>query len=370
MKSKWLILFMVFSLFLVACGGETSDDAVEETAVEEPAETLDSPATTAAPAEAPEEPAVGVCLVLDIGGLGDQGFNDSAYLGYNMGIEEFGVEGTFLEPDEGGENRGELLNLCAEDGNALVIGNGFLFDVAMTESATNFPDTNFAITDSVIEPANARGMIFAAEQGSFLVGVAAALKTQTNKIGFIGGVDIPLIHAFEVGFVAGVQAVNPDIEIDIKYASVPPDFSGFQDPVKGKEIALAQYEAGADVIYHAAGGTGIGMFEAAAEVSASTGSKVWGIGVDQDQYLTIGGAIPEVQEYILTSMVKKVEVAVYNAIKDTVNGTFSGGPVAEDVESGGIDISYTGGYIDDIKDEIEAYRAKIISGEIVVPSSR
>ena len=103
---------------------------------------------------------------------------------------------------------------------------------------------------------------------------------------------------------------------------------------------------------------------------ASTGSKVWGIGVDQDQYLTIGGAIPEVQEYILTSMVKKVEVAVYNAIKDTVNGTFSGGPVAEDVESGGIDISYTGGYIDDIKDEIEAYRAKIISGEIVVPSSR
>ena len=369
MKSKWLVLFIVFGLILTACGGG-SDDAVEEVVADEPAETLDSPATTAAAAAEPEAPATKVCLVLDIGGLGDQGFNDSAYLGYNMGIDEFGVEGTFLEPDEGGENRGELLNLCAEDGNDLIIGNGFLFDVAMTESATNFPDTNFAITDSVIDPANARGMILAAEQGSFLVGVAAALKTQTNKIGFIGGVDIPLIHAFEVGFVAGVQAVNPDIEIDIKYASVPPDFSGFGDPVKGKEIALAQYEAGADVIYHAAGGTGIGMFEAAAEVSASTGSKVWGIGVDQDQYLTIGGAIPEVQEFILTSMVKKVEVAVYNAIADTVNGTFTGGPVAEDVESGGIDISYTGGYIDDIKDEIEAYRAKIISGEITVPSSR
>jgi basic membrane protein A len=369
MKSKWLILFMVFSLFLVACGGGSDEAAVEEVVEEEPAETLDSPATTAAPAEPVEDPK-SICLVLDIGGLGDLSFNDLAYSGYQKAIEDFGMVGTFLEPDGGGENRGELLELCAEAGNDLIVGNGFLFDASMNEVAPNYPEINFAITDGVAEPSNVRGMLFKHAEGSFLAGVAAALKTQTNNVGFIGGVDIPLIHAFEVGFVAGVNAVNPDIEIDIKYASVPPDFSGFGDPVKGKEIALAQYEAGADVIYHAAGGTGIGMFEAAAEVSASTGSKVWGIGVDQDQYLTIGGAIPEVQEYILTSMVKKVEVAVYNAIKDTVNGTFSGGPVAEDVESGGIDISYTGGYIDDIKDEIEAYRAKIISGEIVVPSSR
>ena len=219
-------------------------------------------------------------------------------------------------------------------------------------------------------------MLFAAEQGSYLVGVAAALKTTSNVVGFVGGVDIPLIHAFEAGFIQGVRSVNPDITIISKYASVPPDFSGFNDPVKGKEIALAMYEAGADIIYHAAGGTGTGMFEAAKEVSESTGTKVWGIGVDFDQITTIGSAFPETQEYFLSSMLKQVDVAVYNAIRDVVNGDFGsgsdGGPavIRENLASGGIDISYTGGYIDDIKDSIEAARADIISGAVTVSRER
>ena len=182
--------------------------------------------------------------------------------------------------------------------------------------------------------------------------------------------DFPLIHEFAQGFLAGVAAINPDITVQIGYASVPPDFSGFNDPVKGKEIALAQYEAGADIIYHAAGGTGTGMFEAAKEVTESTGTKVWGIGVDFDQYYTVGNPLPELQEYILTSMVKAADVSIYNAAKATVEGTFTGGPNVDDLSTGGIYLSYSGGYIDDIKDTLEEYKAKIISGEIVPPSVR
>ena len=147
-------------------------------------------------------------------------------------------------------------------------------------------------------------------------------------------------------------------------------FSGFNDQVKGKEIALAQYEAGADIIYHAAGGTGTGMFQAAKEVSEATGSKVWGIGVDFDQYYQVGTPLPELQEYILTSMVKAADVSIYNAAKATVEGNFTGGALVDDLSTGGVYLSYSGGYIDDIKDVIEDYKEKIISGEIVPPSVR
>jgi len=369
MKSKWLVLFIVFGLILTACGGGSDDAAEEEVVAEEPAEELDSPATTAAAAEPVADPP-SICLVLDIGGLGDLAFNDLAYSGYEKAIEDFGMVGTFLEPDGGGENRGELLELCAEAGNDLIVGNGFLFDAAMNEVAPSYPDINFAITDGVAEPGNVRGMLFKHAEGSFLAGVAAALKTTTNNVGFIGGVDFPLIHEFEQGYLAGVAAINPDITVQIGYASVPPDFSGFNDPVKGKEIALAQYEAGADIIYHAAGGTGTGMFEAAKEVSEATGTKVWGIGVDFDQYYTVGNPLPELQEYILTSMVKAADVSIYNAAKATVEGTFTGGPSVDDLSTGGIYLSYSGGYIDDIKDTLEEYKEKIISGEIVPPSVR
>lgn len=375
MKSKRLVLFIVFALIITACGGG-SEDSVDEVVADEPAETLDAPATTAAAPE-PEEPAAKVCLVLDIGGLGDQGFNDMAYDGYQKALADFNVEGTFLEPDEGGENRGELLDLCAADGNDLVIGNGFLFAGAITETAANYPDVNFAITDETfVEGENIRSMVFAEEQGSYLVGVAAALQTESGIVGFVGGVDIPLIHAFEAGFIQGVKSVDPDITIISKYASVPPDFSGFNDPVKGKEIALAMYEEGADVVYHAAGGTGIGVCQATAEHSSASGEKDWCIGVDTDQITTIGSAFPETKEYFLSSMLKQVDVAVYNAIKDTVNGEFGsgsdGGPnvIRENLASGGIDISYTGGYIDGIKDSIEAAREEIISGAVTVSRER
>ena len=367
MKSKWLILFMVLGLVLAACGGS---DSAEETVdvVEEPAETLDSPATTAAPAEttAPAEPAASVCMVYDIGGRGDLSFNDMAYAGLEKAMNDLGVDAQDLEPNEGGENRVELLSLCAEGGKDVIIGVGFLFGDAMNEVAGANPDVNFGIIDSVVDQPNVRGMVFAEQEGSFLVGVAAALKTTTNKIGFIGGVSgIGLIEKFEAGFVAGVHAVNPDIEVDVKYASAAPDFAGFNDPAKGKEIALAQYGDGADIIYHAAGGTGAGLFEAAKEVSEA-GTKVWAIGVDSDQYQTVSD---ELKPYILTSMLKRVDSAVYLTIKDTVEGTMSGGVVVYDLSVDGVGYSTSGGYVDDIVDQLEAYKAQIVSGAIVVPTT-
>ena len=364
MKSKWLILFLVLGLVMVACGGSDTAEEVVEVA-EEPAEELESPATTAAPTTT-AGPTASIGMVYDIGGRGDLSFNDMAYAGLERAINELGVDGVDLEPSEGGENRAELLGLLAEQGKDLIIGVGFLFADSITEVATANEGVNFGIVDSVVEPGNVAGMVFTEHEGSFLVGVAAGLKTTTKQVGFIGGVEFALIQKFEAGFVAGVAAACPECTVDVKYATVPPDFSGFNLPDKGKEIALAQYEAGADIIYHAAGGTGAGLFEAAKEVSESTGSKVWAIGVDADQYQTVSD---ELKPYILTSMLKRVDNAVYLTIKAIVDGTFSGGVTVFDLSVDGVGYSTSGGYVDDIVDQLEDYKARIVSGEIVVPDT-
>ena len=356
---------MVFALLITACGGsDTAEETVEE-AEEAPAESLDSPATTAAPTTT-AGPTASVGVVYDIGGRGDLSFNDMAYAGLERAIAELGVDGIDLEPNEGGENRPELLTLLADEGKDLIIGVGFLFADAMTEVATAYPDTSFGIVDSAVDPANVSGMVFAEEQGSYLVGVAAGLKTTTNKIGFIGGVEFPLIQKFEAGFVAGVAASCAACTVDGQYVTSPPDFGGFNAAAKAKEIALAQYEEGADIIYHAAGGAGNGLFEAAKEVSDSTGTKVWAIGVDADQANTVSA---ELAPYILTSMIKRVDVAVYNTIKAVVDGSFTGGVTVFDLSVDGVGYSTTGGWIDDIVSDLEAYKAQIISGDIVVPAA-
>jgi basic membrane protein A len=236
---------------------------------------------------------------------------------------------------------------------------------------------DFAITDSGMldfgqDPPvpycdNARGMVFAEHEGSFLVGVAAALKTETGKVGFIGGVSgIGLIEKFEAGFIAGVHAVDPTIDVVSSYISEFPDFAGFESPDRGREIALAMYDEGADIVYAAAGLSGSGMFAAAKEQSEANGSKVWGIGVDSDQYNTVD---PEQQEYVLTSMLKRVDVAVFYAIFDHLTGNFTGGPTEYTLADDGVGYSTTGGFVDDIVDQLEDFKARIVSGEIVVPST-
>jgi basic membrane protein A and related proteins len=209
--------------------------------------------------------------------------------------------------------------------------------------------------------------VFAEHQGSFLVGAAAALTSESGTIGFVGGLEGELIKRFEAGYTAGAKAVNPDIEVLVGYAGS--DVTAFNDPAKGKEIAAGQIDGGADVIYHAAGQTGLGMFEAVKEAN-DAGNTVWAIGVDSDQGSPDNVGVPdEVKPYILTSMLKRVDVAVYNTINSVNEGTFVAGPQVFDLSVDGVGYSTTGGHIDDIVTQLDDYKEQIISGEITVPEA-
>ncbi len=367
--TKLFALVSVLALVAAACGGgggETTTTAGEAPTTETTAAAPEETTTTAPPETTPPEEAVKVGMVFDIGGRGDQSFNDAAAAGLDRAVADFGIEPLELEPSAGGENREELLRLLSEQGVPLIFAIGFLFTDSVAAAAADFPDTKYGLIDSVVDAPNVASLVFAEEQGSFLVGAAAALKSQTGKIGFIGGVEIDLIKKFQAGFEAGVKAVNPDAEIIVQYVSQPPDFSGFNDPARGREIGTAMYEQGADVVYHAAGGTGGGLFEAAKEYSEANNTQVWAIGVDSDQYNQVDDAL---KPYILTSMLKRVDVAVYNTIEAFVNGEFQGGIVVFDLSVDGVGYSTSGGFVDDIVDQLEDFKAKIISGEIEVPTA-
>ncbi|MDX1620143.1 MAG: BMP family ABC transporter substrate-binding protein [Nitriliruptorales bacterium] len=372
MRTYLRVLTPLFALALLAtaCGG--NGDTTDTETQTEPATGTETEAETAGETETETEAQAGggegtrVGLVFDIGGRGDQSFNDAAYAGLEQAQTELGVETKFLEPEGGGENREELLRLLAEDGFPLIFAVGFLFSDSVAAVAPNFPDSTFGLIDSVVEEPNVASLVFAEEQGSFLVGAIAALESETGKIGFIGGVETDLIKKFEAGYVAGAQHINPDIEVDVKYITQPPDFSGFNDPAKGKEIALSQYNAGADVIYHAAGGSGSGLFDAAKEVSEQGDTKVWAIGVDSDQYQT---ADPSVQEYILTSMLKRVDVAVFETTQSFVNGEDVGGVRVFDLSVDGVGYSQSGGFVDEYVDQVDDLKQQIIDGEIEVPTT-
>ena len=347
------------------------DDHDDDMADSDMAEDMDD-AGDAASDQAP----VHVGLVFDIGGEGDQSFNDSAAAGLARAQETFDITTSKVSPNEDGSNRAELLQLKA-DRSEIVLAVGFLFaDDAAAVGGAN-ADTNFAvIDDSMMDfdqdpPAprgdNIAGLVFSEEQGSFLVGAAAALSSETGTIGFMGGVCcFGLIEKFEAGFRAGALHVDPDIEVISKYITEFPDFDGFNAPDRGRETSLAIFEEGADVIYHAAGGTGAGLFAAAKEHSEATGSKVWGIGVDSDQYHTVD---EDVREYVLTSMLKRVDSAIFEIIKAHLDGTFAAGETRYDLSVDGVGYSTSGGFLsDDIISQLEELKAQIIDGTIVVPT--
>jgi basic membrane protein A and related proteins len=306
---------------------------------------------------------VKVGLAYDVGGRGDGSFNDAAAAGLDQASEEFGVEGTESEAaaDEPESAREDRLIQMAEAGYSPVIAVGFAYAEALTKVAPQFPDTQFGLIDSTDATGdNIANLVFAEHEGSFLVGAAAALKSEANHVGFIGGVEVPLIQKFQAGFVAGAEHVEPDIEIEQTYLTQPPDFSGFADPAKGRTAAEGQFDAGADVVYHAAGGSGLGLFEAAAAADALA------IGVDSDQYET---APENLRDVIMTSMLKKVDVAVYEYIKSFEEGEPQTGEVAFGLEDGGVDYSTSGGQVDDISDELDELKQQIIDGEIEVPDT-
>ncbi len=306
-----------------------------------------------------------VGMVYDVGGKGDLSFNDMAYAGLTRAAKEFAgkVETKDLEPTAGGENREELLRLLAGEKYDLIFGIGFLFTDSITRVAKAFRGVNFAIVDGFIdkEP-NVTSLLFKEQEGSFLVGAAAALKSKTGKVGFVGGMKIPLIEKFEAGYIAGAKYVNPKIEVYSDYAGTTGE--AFRDPIKGKELATAQYDRGADIIYHASGGTGIGVFEAA------VAKKKWAIGVDADQSLT---AKADQRAQILTSMMKRVDVAVYGTIKALVSGTYKGGIQSFGLKEGGVGYAvndHNKALISDIIPRLEALKKDIIAGKIKVPADR
>ena len=302
-------------------------------------------------------------ILFDLKGRGDKSFNDSAAVGLDKAKAEFGY--TVTENVRAGSDEAELFKKAVDAKQTLIIGVGFAFGDAMTASAKDNPNVHYAIVDSASGAPNVSGLLFKANEGSYLVGAAAALKSKTGHIGFIGGVDIPLIQDFWTGYEAGAKSVKADIVIDKQYISPAGDFSGFGAPDKAKTIAAKMYADGADVVYHAAGGSGDGLFSAAKEAN-DAGNKVWAIGVDSDQALT---SAADLAPYILTSMIKHVDVAVYETMKDHACGNFKGGDRVFSVKDGGLDYATTGGNLDDVKDKLEKIKADISSGAIKVPSA-
>jgi basic membrane protein A and related proteins len=304
-------------------------------------------------------PKATVGIVLDIGGRGDKSFNDGAYAGGERATRELGVGVRYIEPGDGSDREAGLRLLTAE-GMKLVIGVGFIFTDDLTELAREFPRTAFAGIDyaaAVTPPPNLAAIRFREEEGSYLVGAIAALAGGSKKIGFVGGMDIPLIHKFEAGYRAGVARVCPECVVIAQYAGATPE--AFRDPPRGKDLALSQYHSGVNVVFQAAGATGLGVFEAARE----TGKLV--IGTDADQYAEAPG-------HVLTSMVKHVDVATYEMIRHARDGTFQGGVYSFGLADGGI------GYVYDDRNrsliggavhaKVDSLAADIIAGRIHVPS--
>lgn len=309
-----------------------------------------------------------VGIVFDMGGRGDKSFNDGAYLGAERARKELGARVRFIEPGEGSDREAGLRLLAAE-GMDLVVGVGFIFSDDLTQLAREYPNTRFAGVDYAVSldsagnaiqpPSNLAALKFREEEGSFLVGALAALVGNSKKVGFVGGMDFPLIHKFEMGYRAGVKAVCADCEVIAQYAGVTPE--AFRNPGRGQELALSQIQSGVNVIFHASGSTGLGVFEAVRRRGKLA------IGVDADQY-------GEAPGFILTSMVKGVDQAVYDTIERVKDGSFQGGIFQLGLKERGVDYIYdannTALIPDSVHARVEALRQEIMAGKISVPSTK
>lgn len=307
-----------------------------------------------------EEPKARVGLVFDVGGRGDKSFNDAAYLGVSRAERELGVEVSYLEPSST-EDREAALRLFAARGMDIVIGVGFIFSSDIDQVARAYPKVRFAGVDYAPGPngipPNVSALAFREEEGAFLVGAVAGLLSKSGHVGFVGGMSGPLIRKFEAGYGAGVTAACEKCVVHAAYAGTTPD--AFRDPAKGKALANAQVAAGSDVIFHASGSTGHGVFEAAHD------AKAFAIGVDADQYDEMPGTV-------VTSMVKRGDVAVFETVRAVVERRFEGGMKVFGLADQGLDYVHEGphaaGIPDDVKKKVEALRAEIIAGTIKVPN--
>jgi basic membrane protein A len=304
-------------------------------------------------------------LAYDIGGRGDKSFNDSAAAGLDAAKKKYGLADADVKELEAAQGEAEAdkearLTQLADNGFTSIIAVGFAYANAIKAVVPKYPNVKFAIIDdNSVQAPNLADLTFAEEQGSFLVGAIAALKSTKHHVGFIGGVNVSLIQKFQAGFDAGAKAADPSVKLENKYLTQPPDFGGFNDPTKGETAANGIYDAGADVIFAAAGGSGSGVFKAAKAKGALA------IGTDSDQYQS---AAPDVKDVVISSMLKRVDVAVGKFIDSVKDGSFKAGNTIFDLKAGGVDYSTSGGKIDDIKAKVDDFKQKIIDGSITVPT--
>jgi basic membrane protein A len=360
-RTRLLVLVALLSVVAAACGEDDGDTGAGGDG-------------DGAAAECNQDITVGIAY--DIGGLGDRSFNDAANAGLEQAIEDGLVceENTQTnEANSTGSDRDQNIQALADAGFDLVIGVGFAFSPGINTIAPDYPDVNFMIVDGFATCGTACGLTndadaianvadftFRENEGSFLVGAAAALKCECDTIGFLGGQQgTGLIERFQAGYEAGAQEINPDINVLVEY--IGDDTTAFNDPVRGEALSTSMYDDGAEIIYHAAGASGAGLFNAAVDADKLA------IGVDSDQYLT---ASPEQQPLILTSMLKRVDTAVYTAIQQTGDDAFGGSLVFGLAEDG---LDYAKSNPDeltsDIQERLDEFKQQIIDGEITVPDA-
>jgi basic membrane protein A and related proteins len=348
-RLRWLALLMVIALVGAACGGDKESEEPSGGGTEETTSDLK----------------VGVAF--DIGGLGDQSFNDAAERGVQQAIDEGIISEENverLEPDAEGTNRDQNVVNLADQGYDVILAIGFAFSPGIDAIAADYPDQFFAVVDGfAAEAPNVTNLAFKEQEGSFLVGAAAGLKTESNTVGFLGGqAGTGLIERFEAGYTAGVQEVNPDAEVLVEY--IGDSTKAFNDPTKGEALSAKMYDGGADIVYHAAGASGAGLFSAAVDANKLA------IGVDSDQSLT---ASPAQQKLILTSMLKRVDTAVYDVIVAVSEDNFTPGFQVFGLAEDGVDYAVNE-FNDndqllssDIQSQLDEFKQQIIDGEITVP---
>jgi len=313
-------------------------------------------------------------VALVFSGYGDGGWTDMIAAGFDEGVSRFDLSAERVIPpfDSADEYGSVLRRLSTEGVGLIVVADARTFQEPFEAVAADHPDTHYLGMDIPTgKLPNVAYLNFEEQEGSFLAGAAAALKSRTGIVGFIGGLDAPIIWKFEAGFEAGARAVRPDIEVRVAYLRGEA-FSGFRDPEQARRLATRLYRKGADVVYHAAGGSGWGLFQAAYEMSQELGTHLWAIGVDADQYRQGRYAVGEDlaaawREHILTSMMKRVDTAVSTVVAEDARGVWNGGVRWFGLAEGGVDLAYSGGFIDDIRPELDRLRAQIVAGEIEVP---
>ena len=322
-----------------------------------------APPSTSSSPFAQSGPIPRIAIAYDVAGRGSAGFNALAWEGTKRAADALGAELKEITagPDDTDADREERLSKLANARYYPILVIGSSYAAALADVAPKYPGTWFGIVDDgTVDAPKVIGIQFSVEQGSFLVGAAAALTSKTGNVGFVSAAQTPVLERFEAGFTAGARAADPDVMVQVAYLSRPSASAGFSDPAKAKKAALGMYDAGADVIFGADGDSGKEVIQAAHD------RGLWAIGVNTDQYLMSN---PSVRSAILTSMLKRADVATYTITMEIANGVPKDGNNVFGLDRGGVGFSTSGGFVDPIKAQLDAFAAKIASGEILVPTT-